>query len=325
MYSFFYKKALSLHRGLSRAKSAGVPVISVGNITVGGTGKTPFVMKIMGDIGGKVKKAVVSRGYGRKGSKPFEVESGDDYVKSGDEPLMIKRRFPDSVVIVNKNRYRGAREAADKGCRVVILDDGFQSWEIKKDLNIVLVDAVNPFGSGKLFPFGSLREPENSLSRADIVVVTRCNRTDGGSFDKIKEKIQSFAPRAQILSAGEKLSKFVSVFNSQKRDAGFLSGKRLMCFSAIGRNSAFHRMLEEKKAVIVEKREKRDHHRWKENEIKKFVSEAAQKNLRLVTTEKDAIKLSSFEPFECWYPQIEIAVSGEEILRNKINKILNEI
>ncbi len=323
MLSFIYRILVSLHRRLTRSRHSGIPVISVGNITVGGTGKTPVVMKIIKDIGFRTPVAVVSRGYGRKTFRMKKVGLRDSYRYTGDEPLLIKKNFPGALVIAAKNRYRGSLFAAENGAGAVILDDGFQSWEIERDLEIVLINALSPFGGGKILPSGRLREPLSALKRADLIVVTKCNYVTARRMEEIKGRIRCYAPSSGIFYAREKVRSFGKIFDKDERPAEFFEGRKAICFSAVGDNRSFHSLLEQYGLDIIEKIEKIDHYRWKENEIKKIVERSKALGLDLITTEKDAVKLLSFEPFECWYTKMETEISEEKKWKEKIYEVIS--
>ncbi len=322
MLSFIYKTAVFLHSKLTRCRHPEIPVISVGNISVGGTGKTPVVMKIIKDIGSLAPVAVVSRGYGRKTVRTLEVSSCDDYLVSGDEPLLIKRNSPEVLVIVAKNRYRGALLASGRGARVVILDDGLQSWEIKRDLNIVLVNALDPFAGEKLLPAGRLREPLSALNRANAIVITKSNYVSPSRLEEIKEKLDFYSPGTDIFIAREKIGSFRKLFGSKKCSPEYFRGKKVMCFSALGNNASFHKLLEQYGLDVIEKKEKRDHYKWKENEINKISEEARSRGLDLITTEKDAVKLFAFSPFECWFAGMETEIQNEKKWKEKIYEVI---
>jgi tetraacyldisaccharide 4'-kinase len=170
-------------------------VISVGNITLGGTGKTPAVIQIAKVLQGLGKRvAVISRGYGRKNEDEVLVVSDGRNVKTdprlfGDEPVLIASSLPGAAVIVGADRYRAGQAALDQfRPDVLILDDGYQHVRLKRDLNIVLIDAADPFGSGRLFPAGILREPLQELARADVVLIT--NAGGGRALDGVRRVIE---------------------------------------------------------------------------------------------------------------------------------------
>ncbi|MBF0493783.1 MAG: tetraacyldisaccharide 4'-kinase [Candidatus Omnitrophica bacterium] len=162
--SFFYCAAVGLaswmyKTGIKRSYKMDVPVVSVGNITLGGTGKTPFVIYLADYFSGKgVKAGILTRGYG------------------GDETVLMKETLPDTAVYAGKNRLDNARAAVNDGCKLLILDDGFQHRRIKRDLDIVLLDKNKPFGNGHIFPRGVLRESTDALKRADICIFTKIDR-----------------------------------------------------------------------------------------------------------------------------------------------------
>ena len=181
--ALLYGAAVRLRRrgytALGLARRAAVPVISVGNLTVGGTGKTTIVSWLVRELQDRGwHPAVVSRGYlGRAGRGPLYVSRGQGPLVasdvSGDEPFLLASRLPGAVVVAGSDRVLGSRAAIEAGADVVILDDGFQHMRLARDVDLVLLDAHNPFGNYRLLPAGTLREPVSELRRAHAVIITR--------------------------------------------------------------------------------------------------------------------------------------------------------
>jgi tetraacyldisaccharide 4'-kinase len=180
--TLLYRGVLYLHKATTPSVRVEVPVISVGNITTGGTGKTPAVLKILDTLDSPLKPAVISRGYGRS-SEGMRIVDSKNFKDFGDEPVLIKKKHPEVEVIVGADRLKCARFAQEQGQEVIILDDGFQSWELKRDRDIVMIDCSYPFGGGYLLPFGRLREPVKALSRADSVILNRCQLISGEEIE----------------------------------------------------------------------------------------------------------------------------------------------
>ncbi len=284
----------------------------MGNITAGGTGKTPLVIKIVKQLEKKVPPAVILRGYGRKSRGTLVVNRKSSLSDAGDEALMLKRNLPAVTVITDKNRCRGAEKARDMGAGVAVLDDGFQSWEIKKDLNLVLIDSSRPFGGRRLIPLGKLREPLSSLKRSHAIVFTRCRGENLKNLDSIKKKISFYAPGTPLFISREKIKDFYGIHNRKIYPSRSLRGEKLICFSAIGNSFSFHSLLEEGGWQIVEKKIKRDHYKWKEGEVEALARKAREGKFLLVTTEKDAVKLPSPLKFKCFSLRIETVMEDEK-------------
>jgi tetraacyldisaccharide 4'-kinase len=274
----------------SAVKRASIPVLSVGNLTVGGTGKTPLVAWLarrLQEIGRQ--PAIVSRGYGgRAGRGPLIVSGGSGprcpVVECGDEPYMLARSLNGTIVVVGSDRPAGADAAAAAGADVVLLDDGFQHRRLFRDMDIVLLDRDAPFGNGRLLPGGALREPLDALGRADVIVVTRCEADDPlGEVEKGVRRHNSDAP---ILRAGHRGVGFVD-------QSGLAAAppSRAAAFCGIGNPARFRHDLEASGIEVVEFRTYRDHHRYTPADIASLERLAGDRGCDLVTTEKDLVRL----------------------------------
>ncbi len=281
-----------------------------------------MVMKMIKDLDPPGPLAVVSRGYGRKRRGVIEVKEGSDYRQVGDEPLMIKKNFPHTPVIVSKNRHRGARAAVSAGARAVLLDDGFQSWELKRDMDIVLIDSRDPFGGGKILPFGRLREPVEALKRADAVIITRCNCDEDTGVEETRKKVRSYTG-AEIFTSYDKITGFREVFGTGEAGPDFIRGKNVLSFSAVGGNERFRDMIKSLGGRIIEKIEKIDHYKWKRGDIKQIEKIASAGSLVAVTTEKDAVKLAGFKPFNCYWARLETVIEEQKRWKEKINEVFS--
>ena len=267
-------------------------VISVGNITLGGTGKTSLVevlAKFLKDKGHKV--AVISRGYKRK--VPSSESQVPSYENMGDEPYMLSKNLDNIPVIVDKDRIRAAKKAIrDYGVDTVILDDGFQQWRINKDLEIVTVDATNPLGNLRLFPRGILREPLSSLRRAKIFLLTKVNlNPDNQNIKKLLNKIN---PDALIVEAAHKPVGFyklgISGDNLLSPD-GF-RGKRVTLVCGIADPDSFENLIRNLGIDIALSFRFPDHYNYSQNDFEDIVHKSREKNIEtIITTEKDAVRL----------------------------------
>jgi len=275
-----------------------VKVISVGNLTVGGTGKTPMVhlvAKTLRDAGRRV--VVLSHGYRSKGRRGVVVSDGrriveDDPEKVGDEALLLARSLEGIPVIVGKDRVRNGLLA----CRmfdpdVIVIDDGFQYMKLVRDLDIVLVDATAPFSNGRLIPAGLLREPVEDLWRADVVIITKTNLVGRDEVVRIREKIKEAAPKVKVWEAAFSVDGLERVYSSSEGEQASVRGKRFFAFSGIGNPESFYRMVEGLGGVVVGKRAFPDHHSYTVEELEALLKEASECRAELITTEKDAVSL----------------------------------
>lgn len=282
---------------LLRPSSLGCTVISVGNITLGGTGKTPMVEMLARELnrGGR-KVAILSRGYksGRKVRDfPRVVADGKelclDVIASGDEPYMLAREVPQAVVIVDKDRVRAAKHAVNKfAVDTIILDDGYQYLRLDRQVNIMLIDCTNPFGNQRLLPRGVLREPLRHLDRADLFFLTK---TKGMNLKGLKARLKKINPRADIIESAHCPRYLNSIFSGTKRDLRFLTGRRISCLSGIASPQGFEQALTELGAVLTSCHRFPDHHLYTAEELAEIIKCAQiEKAEALVTTEKDAVR-----------------------------------
>jgi len=267
-----------------------VPVISVGNITVGGTGKTPTVAWLTERLHESGRRpAIVSRGYGgTAGRGPLIVSRGTGPLceagACGDEPFLLATALPSAPVVVGSDRCAAAAAAVELGARVVILDDGFQHRRIARDLDIVLLDATNPFGNGKLLPAGPLREPLNALVRAGLVLITRCD--ENRSPEMIEGQVRRYNPTVPILRSHHRRLGF--------RDASgrtVEAPRRAVVFCGIGNPDPFRADVEAESVEVVVFETLRDHHRYRPAELADLRARAVELDAALVTTEKDRVRL----------------------------------
>jgi len=316
LFSWFYWLGLVItqasYRFLPlRMKKVGARVISIGNITCGGTGKTPLVAKIARELaeGGR-KVAVLTRGYGE------------------DEVQELKKKLPGVPVIVGRDRVRTAREAIDKfGAQLLILDDGFQHLRLRRDLDVVNINAAAPFGPGGLLPAGTLREPLGHLGRADVFVLTK---SDIGSKNLpwIREKLLKVKPDALIFEAVHKPMRFADPIKGRSVGLQDVRGRRVATISGIGDPFSFEKSVENLGCEIHLAARFDDHHRFTRRDLEDFTAQCRALGLRdVVTTEKDFFRL---EPFLKQLPdlctlnflilEIEIEIHDEEaFLRRCIN------
>jgi tetraacyldisaccharide 4'-kinase len=277
----------------------GCKVISVGNITLGGTGKTSLVEytgRYLSQQGKKI--AILSRGY--KSHKVTRSQGhNDDYEAMGDEPYMLSKKLGDIPLIVDPDRIRAASLAMrEHGAGAVILDDGFQQWKIKKDLEIVCIDAVNPFGNRHLLPRGILREPVSSLKRADIFVLTKTNLNPDAQG--LKDFLRRINPAAQVFESAHRPLGFYAMDKPDeliKPDS--LKGKTAALFCGIGDPGSFEALVKGMGINVGASFRFPDHHKYSEDDLGAIVKSCREKDIdTIITTEKDAVRLRSVQ-FTC--------------------------
>lgn len=309
-------------------------VISVGNITWGGTGKTPAVImiaKLLVEMGKRV--TVLSRGYGREKKKDKKneiaiISNGERVILSsreaGDEPYLLSKNLPGVPIIVGKDRIESGKYAIERfASEVVVLDDGFQYWPLKKDLDIVTVDCSNPYGNGYLIPRGQLREPISHLSRADIFLLTRANLVSREDLDRITGDLERLNPESIILESIHRPKYLESAFSGEKKGLDFIRDRRVVAFSSIGNPYSFEKTLEGLGAKIIKIFQFPDHHNYNRRDFREIEaicrSDLEKGEAIAVTTEKDGVRLEgSISPeadrihWEIWILKVEL-----EIIRGK--------
>lgn len=277
-------------RHLNSSVHVNAKVISFGNITAGGTGKTPAVIScVQAQIAAGKKVAVVTRGYGStRVREPFLVGTQmarDDMVRRvGDEPALIRHRAPECTIIKAARRADGARLAIELlDCDVIVLDDAFQHVQLARDENVCLIDASNPFGNGHLVPRGILREPISALKRATRIEVTRCDQAV--DLDGLVARIRAVTPAIPIRFTVHAPDGFWRVSDGSSVSHEAIRGVPLTALSAIGNPEAFHRTLEGLGLALRETRTFRDHASIPESALR---AEGV-----VVTTEKDAMRMGA--------------------------------
>lgn len=300
-------------------------VVSVGNLTAGGTGKTPFVIYIAGllaEMG--LKAAVVTRGYGGSAEGTIMVVSDERRVllgpsEAGDEAVLLARSLPGTPVVMGSDRYRAGLKTRDRfGPDVIILDDGYQHMVLHRDLNILLLDAAHPFGNGFTLPMGYLREPKSAVKRADIAVLTRVERAQG------EPMVQGLQPNVPVIKAAYRPRSLHGVWDKAEMGLEGLSGKTVLAVSGIADPGSFTLILQKLNAKITGTIEYPDHYGYTPEDIVSIGAEAARMGAEMVVvTEKDAVKLSRLTPGPCPFLALGIEMDiteGAEPLRELIKK-----
>lgn len=314
---------------LERAVSVDVPVISVGNITAGGTGKTPCILLLAEALQKQGKKpAVISRGYRSGLEKEGGIVSDGKKIlvsqaMAGDEPYMMALKLPGVPILVGKDRITSAQKAIDLGADVLLMDDGFQYWQMKRDLDIILIDCTNPFGYDHALPRGLLREPLTALKRAGLFILTKSDQVHAVDVMDIKEKLQELAPGVPIFTSCHAPSKVVlydkwkqSIHEGPLKEA---SMKKALLVSGIGNPGAFAETAKAAGLRMVGQMAFDDHHHYTEEDVRNGISEAKAKGAEwIVMTEKDAVKmmnLSSLSQSDIPFAVLEIEMKIVESVK----------
>ncbi|MBQ6457564.1 MAG: tetraacyldisaccharide 4'-kinase [Kiritimatiellae bacterium] len=325
--------------GILRRWPLGVQVISIGNVTAGGTGKTPVTEIFARTLAAEGRKvAILSRGYRRKEAPfwqrlftqviepPLVVSDGRrillDAATGGDEPYMLASNLPGVAVVVDRSRVKAGRYAIKRlGCDTIILDDGFQYQRLKHSIEVVLVDATNPFGNGNMLPRGILREPARHLKRADIIFLTKCR----GDVSAVRDEVRRINDHAEIVECNHTPKVLKDVWSREELPLDWLRGKTLCTLSGIASPKGFENSLRHLGAKVVWCERYADHHRYEPGEILYALNRTADMGAdALVTTEKDAVRFPRFEttPVKCLYLRISIEIlRGGENFTEIINRI----
>src|SRR2546425_2878640 len=288
-------------RGLLRQQILPCRVISVGNLTVGGTGKTPVVIALAAALRDRGRKVgVISRGYKRRSGTSFlEISDGRTLRghpgDSGDEPFLIAQRCPGVPVAVGADRAMVGRYLLDRlALDTLVLDDGFQHLALRRDMDILVLDAGAPFGSGYRLPRGRLREPLSAMERASAVLVTRASQTQ--RLDGLKAAVRAVAPAVPIWITDFAPSTVVQVGGEAAAEPSALKGERVLAVSGIGNPESFRRLLGAAGAIVVDHCVFADHHAYSEDDLGRIRRSAEKAGVdRIVTTEKDAVKLAQLD------------------------------
>ncbi|MFH0731371.1 MAG: tetraacyldisaccharide 4'-kinase [Candidatus Omnitrophota bacterium] len=313
IFSFVYLGSIEFIKlffrlGLLKSARPRAKVISVGNITWGGTGKSSLSIFLNNFLRAKGKRpAILIRGYG------------------DDEDRMLKE-FANALVLSGKNRVTNAKEAEGRhGADVLILDDGFQHWRLKRDLDIVTVNANNPFGNERLIPAGILREPLSALARADIILITKINLADKENIQYAKDVIAKVAPKAEVFQAQYKAVSIIAPLEDKRFDLSHISGKRLCAVASVGDNDSFFKMLFSLNARVTDKIEYPDHHKYTARDVEIIKARAKDSNSdAIITTTKDWIRLRRhYTPTpDVFLLDVSIRIIDEEKFFNRISSLL---
>ncbi len=298
-------------------------VICIGNITLGGTGKTPAVIAVAQEAKKRGHNpCILTRGYKGKAKDISFVSKGDGPILSpteaGDEACLMANALNGVPIIKGKDRFRAGIAAFENAQLAIvnlqtpalfILDDGFQHWKLHRDVDVVLIDGTNPFGNEKLFPEGIMREPIEALKRSHIILITKADMALPGAVQTITRKIKQYNQEAPVFTASHKPTGLINIAGDPK-GLEALRGKRIYAFSGIANPTYFQSSLVKYGAHIVEFKKYRDHYIYKQSDIDEIKKEAL--GLDIVTTEKDLVKLKQLSvPDNVSALQIEFSVNKE--------------
>jgi tetraacyldisaccharide 4'-kinase len=299
----------------ARIHRVGVPVVSVGNLTLGGTGKTPMVEWLARWFRGHdVRVTVISRGYG--------AEAG----AQNDETRELEARLPDVPHLQNPDRVAAARMAMEEfQCQVILLDDAFQHRRIARDLDLVLLDGLEPFGFGHVFPRGTLREPLCGLRRADVVALSRADLLDPAEREEIWRTVRRHAPQAAHLEVVHAAQSLISA-GGQEEPLDRLAGRQVAAFCGIGNPAGFRHTLRTCGYQVIDFREFPDHHPYGPADIESLAAWADQLEVAaVVCTHKDLVKLAIDQlrgrPLRAIRIGLEF-LAGREVLEAKLAGLL---
>ena len=328
-----------------RDSTLGVQVIAIGNLTVGGTGKTPVVEKFARELRDQGRNvAILSRGYRSKPvpmhewmlnklffrddtTPPRVVSDGRslllDSEMAGDEPYMLASNLKDVVVLVDKDRVKSGRYAIEKfGCDTLLLDDGFQYWKLRgRRQDIVLIDRQQPFGNERLLPRGTLREPPSHLARASVIFITKSD----GKTDELRRRISEVNPNAGIIECIHHPLYLEDVFTGGRLEISFLSGRKVASLSGIAQPESFEESLVKLGAELVYAKRFADHHRFTQQEMLNVINRGKKRQAEMiVTTQKDAVRFPKIDrrDLPIYFMRVEIKIlSGANDFQDCVRKI----
>lgn len=292
-------------RGWRRVHRAGCPVVSVGNLASGGTGKTPLVEWLAGRLAAAGRRpAILSRGY--------RGEIQPDGTIANDEHRVLRQNLPDVPHVQDPDRVRGAATAVSRfGCGVLVLDDGFQHVRLARDLDVVLLDALDPWGGGACLPAGTLREPPSALARAGVVVLSRADMVPGEARAAVRARVQTLAPGA-IWAEAAMVPRDLLAPDGASSPVDRVPGAPVFAFCGIGNPDSFRRTLEGLGADVRGLRVFRDHHRYVEQDLLSLADGARRLGAaRVLCTQKDLVKIPPDFPWPAPIAAVRLSVRIE--------------
>jgi tetraacyldisaccharide 4'-kinase len=316
-------------RGWLKTLRLNRPVVSVGNITTGGTGKTPLVAYIARRLRTRgFRPGILTRGYGRRGGADILVLGGNRQQnvnprEVGDEPALLAKMLPEIPIVVCADRYRGGRLAEERfDVDVHLLDDGFQHWGLARDVDVVTLDVTQPLSDGELLPAGRQREPCCALERAHMIVFTR---TELGDSDRIARDVRRINPRAAMFRSRTRLRELIDIRTGRIYPPSAFEGEPVLALCGIGNPRAFFANLRQWKFSVVTERPFRDHHVYTARDLPPLMLALKLKRTdisAILTTEKDAMNLSAVKA--CPVPILACATEIELEEAEQFEKALLE-
>jgi tetraacyldisaccharide 4'-kinase len=328
-----------------RDSTLGVQVIAIGNLTVGGTGKTPVVEKFARELRDEGRNvAILSRGYRSKPrplherllnkvllredtTPPRVVSDGRslllDSETAGDEPYMLASNLKDVVVLVDKDRVKAGRYAIEKfGCDTLLLDDGFQYWKLRgRRQDIVLVDCQQPFGNELLLPRGTLREPPSHLARASTIFITKSD----GKTTELRQRIAELNSTAGIIECVHHPLYLEDVFTGQRHNLDMIKGRKVASLSGIAQPESFEHNLISNGSELVYSKRFADHHRFTQQEVLNAINRSKKRQAEMIiTTQKDAVRFPKIDrrDLPIFFMRVEIKiVAGADDFQDCVRKI----
>ena len=296
-YLFFLLRKFLYKLGVKKSLSLPCQIISVGNLTWGGTGKTPLVEFIAQKLQSK-KVAILSRGYGRQREKGkiILVSDGDRVLfgakEAGDEAYLLAKKLPGRPIIVGNNRFQSGKWIINKlQPEIIILDDGFQHWSLKRNMDLVLIDSTNPFGNKWLIPAGILREPLSGLKRAQLIFLSKVNEINNQT-EGLKKEIRKFNSHAPILETIFEPVEFHLWPKGETKPKEFIKKKSILMLASVGAPNSFRYSLLKVGGTLVGEAIYPDHYSYQAKDIEKIINLAKLKKAEfIVTTEKDEVRL----------------------------------
>lgn len=306
--------------GLRRIRRLPCPVVSIGNLTVGGTGKTPCTIALAQRLRGWGHAAgILLRGYGRHASG-VTLAADDREVRSrweavGDEAMLLARRLPGVPVVVGASRFQAGQETLRRfRLDVLLLDDGFQHRQLHRDVDLVLVDATDAFGGGRLLPRGRLREPVAALCRAQAIILTRSDQAS--DLPGLRRCLEQIVPGAVQVLARHRPARLMRFPEDQEYPLASLGGRRVLAVSGIANPAGFHRTLADLGAVVVGRLVFPDHHPYEPGDLLRMSQAARETEAEwIVITEKDHVRMPAvdLDPGEAARPVRPVMVLGVDL------------
>lgn len=333
---FLYKERIL------RSYPLGCQVISVGNVTAGGTGKTPVVEIFARELHKQGRRvAILSRGYRKKElpwyqkfeekyRPPRVVSDGEEVLldseMGGDEPYMLASNLPGVVVLVDKDRVKSGKYAISRfKSDILILDDGLQYQKLKHHIDVVLVDKTNPFGNGNMLPRGVLREPAKNLKRADFIFITKSD----GKSEELRKEIRALHPDADLIECCHMPRYMQNVYTGERISLEWLKGKRVASLSGIAVPQSFEGSLRKMGAALISFERYVDHHRYQAQEIIDAINKAHKLGAEaLITTEKDAVRFPKLTrtAVPVYYMRVDIEIlAGADNFVDAIGQIIGKM